>query len=297
MGDSKPASVQQEIGQNMSVATAQPFAMTAEEMAFSGQQNFANNRALRKRSSLDTMEQHRNTQNWVNRTSSGVEAPRISMGVKRLGGISALAVPNMAISNNVANMAISNNVANMAISSNVGQKESNLQVGVLAENLTQTSLGNQNNRASSENLDTLRENIKNSRESLKKKSCENILTIEEASRSRSSSFGSTNQIDSVTLRNSQNQPVRPVSDSVTSLNESTEDFRRMYRSGSIVDAHSAAIDLSNNCRKFYFSHCKSAEAIKKAVRAAKHTRAQEKMAGKKCTSFDNAMDRLRSEMV
>lgn len=380
MGENNNLVIQQEISQNMSVASQQPFAMTNEEMAFNAM--MANNRNNRKRNKDDKMEQQRNTQAWINQTQ-----------------------PN-----------------NMLVVGNSGSETSGNQLRggnqrMHSVNREALQMVHQNNRASSEDLETLRENFRNSQETLKRRSGE-TLTIEEASlrdlSNSSESKGmpnrqhsmpnmtnksehplgsmedkrnkSTNSLSSWTKtkassevltikethesvaseentpnsnenaktvkksnftdNNSSNRsenlnPVSPRStsernrqgkdvtttadnqrkstenvseleplvsprdniykrtsrDSMESLTESTYDLSRSYRSLSLKDPHTAAIDLSNNCRKFFFSHMKNAEAIKNSVRAAKHERAKDKMAGKKPSSLDDAFDRLRSEMA
>ncbi|WAR24320.1 hypothetical protein MAR_037989 [Mya arenaria] len=297
MGEKEASNVQQEINRNLSSVSSQPFAMTPEEMEFNNR--MAKTRGLGKRSSVNKMEQQRNTQNWVNRSAPGVGVPLskisghsgASLGHKTavIGQNCAIIGPN--------NGQIANNFAT------VGQTSSNLQVSGFAENINQAviSTNQQNNRTSSESIVTIRENFKNSQESFKRRSSDNVLTIEEASRDRSPSFGSAETINarntSVNVRRSESPPKRPKSGSVNSLCSNTEEIRPISRSNSIMDPHTAAIDLSNNCRKFYFNHIKSAEAIKKAVRAAKHNRAREKMEGHKCSTLDTAMDRLRAEMA
>ncbi|XP_045158891.2 dentin sialophosphoprotein-like [Mercenaria mercenaria] len=338
MGENNNLLLQQEINQNMAVAAQQPFAMSNEEQAFNIQQQSRGvfNRSNRKRTGQEKKDQQRDTQEWVNKTNSD----------------NILHIENMEKSRLAQDWV--NNVSQEVLST------------------TQ-----RNNKASSESIDTIRENIKNSRESLKKRSCES-LTIEHVSlQNRGANIGPngqkndkaiedsqcSNSVNGGSHRNSKNNLAvngtdeektknmndkilednskdnfnnqmdevnknkvngnaqvennktvdnaktkteytpdmaksrRTCVDSTDSLNESTYDLSRSYRSLSMKDPHTAAIDLSNNCRQFYFNHQKAAEAIKQSVRSAKHTRAIEKMEGKPSSRIDNAMDRLRSEMA
>jgi hypothetical protein len=336
MSENNNLQLQQEINQNMTIASSQPFAMSNEEQAFNIQQQLRGNfnRSNRRRSGQERIEQQSNTREWVNKSNATGSMVHIE------------AVEQSRLAKDWVH---------------------NVSQDVL-------SATQRNNRASSESIDTIRENIKNSQESLKKRSCES-LTIEQASLQKSmestsvkkndkaidsgrcretensslnrnsannltisgtgegkiSNINRENSIeksgqccnirtnennkvtdDDITSENNKNKEnVKPTLDnasqinksnvtsteSTDSLNESTFDLSRSYRSLSMKDPHSAAIDLSNNCRQFYFNHMKAAEAIKQSVRSAKHTRAIEKMEGKPSSRIDNAMDRLRSEMV
>lgn len=322
MGDNDALRIQQEINTNMSVASQQPFAISNEEQAFNMQQQVrgAFNRNSRRKSDQQKLEQHRDTQEWVNKSN-----------------VNSI----MDISNT------GNSVVTQAWTNNVNQEV--------------MSCIQQNNRASSESIETISENIKNSQESLKRRSRES-LTIEEASMRGTKTYsGSQGKNNAKTVENESslktvtategvdssrtindkqieenkrqghdtinnengkrsvennekslsdrlnadcdvsdpnNSRSRDHLESKDSLNESTCDLSRSYnRSFSINDPYTAAIDLSNKCRQFYFNHKKAAEAIKQSVRSAKHTRAKEKMNGKPRSGIDNAMDRLRSEMV
>ena len=63
----------------------------------------------------------------------------------------------------------------------------------------------------------------------------------------------------------------------------------------VQDHHSAAIELSNSCRKFYFNHVKTTEEFKKSVsRSRRHA---SKPNGTVKSRLDAAMDKLRTEMV
>ncbi|XP_060559554.1 extracellular matrix-binding protein ebh-like [Ruditapes philippinarum] len=336
MSENNNLQLQQEINQNMTIASSQPFAMSNEEQAFNIQQQLRGNfnRSNRRRTGQERIEQQSNTREWVNK--SNVTGSMVHIEAVEQSRLAKDWVHN-----------VSQDVL---------------------------SATQRNNRASSESIDTIRENIKNSQESLKKRSCES-LTIEQASLQKSigstsvkkndkaidsgrcretensslnrnsannltisgtgegkiSNINRENSIeksgqccnirtnennkvtdDDITSENNKNKEnVKPTLDnaspinksnvtsteSTDSLNESTFDLSRSYRSLSMKDPHSAAIDLSNNCRQFYFNHMKAAEAIKQSVRSAKHTRAIEKMEGKPSSRIDNAMDRLRSEMA
>lgn len=326
MGDKDALRIQQEINTNMSVASQQPFAISNEEQAFNVQQQVrgAFNRNSRRKPDQQKLEQQRDTQEWVNKSNVS--------SIAEIGNTG----------NAVVTQAWTNNVNKQKV----------------------MSCMQRNNRASSESIETISENIKNSKESLKRRSCES-LTIEEASmrgtkthsgsqgknnsRTVENSYGNENSIKTITAtegvisrrtfndrqteesnrqghENANNEngkrsveknesvsdrqskdcdvsipninSSRDRTESKDSLNESTYDLSRSYnRSFSINDPYTAAIDLSNKCRQFYFNHMKAAEAIKQSVRSAKHTRAKEKMDGKPSSGIDNAMDRLRSEMV
>ena len=282
--------LEREINQNLSSASNSPFAMTPEEIEFNTR--MLKSRGAGRRPGVDkTDQQPRNTYACGNRAAPG------SLMVATHNGA------NGNHQNNNSNNALGHNVV---IINNQNKTSNTMPVTGFSENIAHAviSSNQQNNKTSAENLDTLRENLKNSQESLKRRSSENILKIEEAFLHRSQSFGSrehilthATQATAITATDSQMPVKRPKSNSVTSLSLSTDDFRSLSRSGSIMDAHSAGIELSNNCRKFYFRHVQSSEAIKQAVRAAKHTRAREKMEGRKCSPLDTAMDKLRAEMV
>ncbi|KAL4235900.1 hypothetical protein ACF0H5_004290 [Mactra antiquata] len=261
MADKNNLVIQREINQNLSVATHQPFAMTNEELEFNAKFAY---RVNRRRNCPEKKEQQRNTLEWVNRSTADT--------IMELGP---------------------------------GDKNKGSEIWAHSMNKENLITTQQNNKKSSENLETLRENIRNSQESLKARSSES-LTIEEAYlRNRSNSIDSLKKrvaeeptIEGTVKRNKSVEMNKQRSkDSVESLHESNYDLSRSYMHASMKDPHTAAIDLSNNCRQFYFNHLKSAEAIKQSVRAAKHNRAREKMEGRPGSSLDNAMDRLRSEMA
>lgn len=63
----------------------------------------------------------------------------------------------------------------------------------------------------------------------------------------------------------------------------------------IQDHHSAAIELSNSCRKFYFNHVKTTEEFKKSV--CRSRRRASKPNGTVKSRLDAAMDKLRTEMA
>lgn len=352
MGENNNLLIQKEITENMSTVTQQPFAMTNEEQAFNAQQQLhvANSRGYRRRTSQDKKDNQRNTQDWVNQSS------------------------------------METNIMDISNSAQSGMSQGWMH-NVSEEDVHASQ---HNNKASSESIETIRENIRNSQESLKLRSCES-LTIEEASlRSRSQSLESVghkddkemtdtsktrvmdahsrthisdsilddhsristhdsmagemtinsasnnegnnklNVSDKIVNENSRNNEPVTGEDTMNNVNnkvehvrnisndqtkeefnqacqeletsqrshlESTCDLSSSYRTDYMKDPHTAAIDLSNNCRQFYFNHLKAAEAIKQSVRAAKHDRAIKKMEGKPSSIIDNAMDRLRSEMV
>ena len=250
MGEHEKHGLQQDIGQNKSTPTQQPFAMTPEEMAF-----------------------------------SVLRAPR-----RTLKGASIDQDVNRSMPLNDFNAATGNIVVvRQAVNeTNSGQLPSDWIENVEQNILTST---HRNNKTRSENLETLRENIKNNRDSLKKRSKENVLTIEQASRGRSRSIGTIDPVHLQTLDMNNSLSCQTLSEmnSTDSLNDSTNDLR----SGS----DTSGIDLLNTCRKFYFSHKKSLDGVKQSVRSAKHKRAMERVEGKTCTGLEVAMDRLSSEMV
>lgn len=157
----------------------------------------------------------------------------------------------------------------------------------------------QNNKVLSEDIDTLRENLKNNRETLKKRNSETCLTIEQASRGRSRSIGTIDPMHLKALSVNNIHSSGPmsakfyISNSKDSLNDSTDDLRKPFSPNN----DPSGVDLPNRCRKFYFCHQKSLEGVKQTVRSSKHKRARDKMDGKPCSGLDLAMDRLSSEMV
>ena len=62
------------------------------------------------------------------------------------------------------------------------------------------------------------------------------------------------------------------------------------------DHYSASIDLSNNCRKFYFNHLKTTEEFKKSVNLSRR-RSSGQLNGTVKSRLDNAMEKLRTQMV
>lgn len=255
MGENEALQLQQEIGQNMSVPTQHPFAMTPEEMAFNNQP--ANSRFLRRNGRSSSADN-----NITNITRS---IPQNFVVIQEL------ACSNKHTANWIEN--IDHNIV--------------------------TSI-QQNNKTKSEDMETIRENIKNNRNSLKRRSSEQCLTIEQASRGRSRSIGTIDpeHLKALSINKGQSQsPSLPVkfyiSDSKESLNSSTDDLRNPCS----PSKESTGVELINQCRKFYFSHQKSLEGVKQSVRSSKHKRARDKMEGKPCNGLDLAMDRLSSEMV
>ena len=62
------------------------------------------------------------------------------------------------------------------------------------------------------------------------------------------------------------------------------------------DHYSAAIDLSNNCRRFYYNHMKTTEEFKRSVSRSR-TDGAGRPNGTMKSRLDSAMDKLRTEMV
>lgn len=152
--------------------------------------------------------------------------------------------------------------------------------------------GHQNNKVLSEDISTLRENLRNSRDSLHKRNTGKPLTIEQASRGRSQSLGNIDPLHLQAVINSSNLKHHlDTSKSKDSLSESYDDVRKPQ--SPVLKSP----DLAVRCRVFYFSHQKSLESVKQTVRRSKHCRAREKMEGKTCSGLDMAMDKLFSEMV
>ena len=250
--------IHQEINQNMTVSAGGGFALNNDELeGLKNNQVWANSRANRRKSVADKTTNRQNTHNWINASS--------------------LMEPNN---------------CNIAAQQRTNENQSNRHVA------------QPNNKTSTEDLDTIRENIRNSNESVRKSSSENILEIEENMRKNSmKSVNATLTDGNTSITQSRNNPLtlplanKQTVENTTLSNNSTADLYQSPTSPTAKDPHTAYIDLSNNCRQFYFSHLKTAEAIKQSVRASKHTKALDKVHGKPTSVIDNAMDRLRAEMV